>query len=363
LWRQPIGGGYAGVVAVGGRVCTLDYQKQPQEVERVLCFDAATGKPLWSHRYRVRYGKLSYGNGPRACPAVVGDHVYTLGAVGHLHCLDWATGKPVWSKDLVRECKASLPNWGFSASPLIVDDRVIIQAGIEPDGCLVALDRRTGREVWRSLGDAPGYATPILANIGGTRQLVCWTPSNVRGLEPGTGKLLWTVPFEVTYGSAIADPICQDGLVFVSSYYAGAKAIRPGRDSAKVVWEDHRNLRGLMSVPLYRDGHVYLLDKRNGVTCFELRTGKKRWDDGNRSTPKGRNPQATLVWAGGDRALILNAEGDLILARLSPAGYREEARTNIIGPTWAHPAYVGDCVFARNDSELVCVSLRQARTR
>ncbi len=359
LWRQPIGGGYAGIVVVAGKVCTLDYQKEPREVERIVCFDAATGKPAWTHSYPVRYGKLSYGNGPRACPTVVKGHVYTLGAVGHLHCLDWATGKPLWSKDLVRDLGASLPTWGFSASPLVFDHLLVVQAGA-PDGCLVALERRTGREVWRSLSDPPGYATPLLADIAGKQQLVCWTPSNVRGLEPGTGRVLWTVPFEVTYGSAIADPICRDGLVFVSSYYAGAKAIRPGPGGAQVVWEDRRNLRGLMSVPLYRDGHVYLLDKRNGLTCFQLRTGKKRWDDGNRMTPKGRNPQATLVWAGGERALVLNAEGDLILARLSPAGYEEASRTNIIGPTWAHPAYAGDCVYARNDRELVCVSLLQA---
>jgi outer membrane protein assembly factor BamB len=190
---------------------------------------------------------------------------------------------------------------------------------------------------------------------------VCWTPANVRGLDPRTGRLLWTIPFEVTYGSAIADPIYQEGIVFVSSYYAGAKAIRAGQDAAEVIWEDRRNVRGLMSVPLYRDGHVYVLDKRNGLTCVELRSGKKRWDDGNRMTPKGRNPQATMVWAGdSDRALILNAEGDLILARLNPTGYEEQSRTNIIGATWAHPAYAGDRVYARDDQELVCVSLREA---
>jgi outer membrane protein assembly factor BamB len=150
----------------------------------------------------------------------------------------------------------------------------------------------------------------------------------------------------------------------VSGYYEGAKAIRLGPDAtAAVVWEDRRNLRGLMSQPLYRDGHGYLLDKRHGLTCFELRTGRKLWDDGNRTTPKGRNPQATLVWAGdGDRALILNSEGELILARLNPAGYQEQSRTRIIGPTWAHPAYAGDRVYARSDSELVCVSLQDGPT-
>jgi hypothetical protein len=120
-------------------------------------------------------------------------------------------------------------------------------------------------------------------------------------------------------------------------------------------------LRGLMSQPLYRDGHVYLLDKQYGLTCFELQTGKKLWDDANQTTPRGRNPQASLVWLGDtDRAIILNEEGELILTRLNPEGPHEQSRTKIIGPTWAHPAFAGNRVFARNDTELVCMSLDEA---
>ena len=116
-----------------------------------------------------------------------------------------------------------------------------------------------------------------------------------------------------------------------------------------------------MSQPLVRDGYVYLLDKRHGLTCFRLATGKKLWDDDNRMTPKGRNPQATMVWTGDeDRAIVLNSDGDLVLIRLNPEGYQELARANIIGPTWAHPGYAGNCVYARSDTEIVCVLLPQA---
>jgi outer membrane protein assembly factor BamB len=171
---------------------------------------------------------------------------------------------------------------------------------------------------------------------------------------------LWTIPFEVNYGTAIANPVFEDGLILVSSYYDGSLAIRPGssRIGAEVVWRDRRNLRGLMSQPLFRDGHTWLIDKRHGLTCFELTTGKKLWDDDNRLTPKGRNPQATLVWLSeGDRAIVLNSDGDLILIRLNTDGYIEESRTNIIGRTWAHPAYAGNCVYARSDTEIICVLL------
>jgi outer membrane protein assembly factor BamB len=292
-------------------------------------------------------------------PTIHEGRVYALGAVGHLHCLDAATGKLLWSKNLVSDLKASLPGWGFAASPVVLEGLVIIHAGGEPDACLVALDRQTGNIAWRNLPDPGGYATPIIVQKQG-KLLVAWTPTHIRCLDPRTGKLLWSIPFEVTYGTAIAMPIFQEGLVLVSGYYEGSKAIRLGSDptSASIAWEDRRNLRGLMSQPLYREGHGYLLDKRDGLVCFEMKTGKKVWDDGNRMTPKGRNPQATLVWTGDeDRALILNSDGDLILARLNPQGYQEVSRTNIIGATWAHPAYAGDCVYARSDSELVCVSL------
>jgi len=365
LWRQPIGGGYAGVAVAKGRVYTMDYSKAPDETERVLCFDA-TGKPLWSHSYPVKYGKLAYGSGPRAMPTIHDGRVYALGAVGHLHCLDAATGKLLWAKNLVSDLQASLPGWGFAASPVVFERLVIIHAGGSPDACLMTLDRQTGEIVWRNLPDSGGYATPIIVENNGGKVLVAWTPNNIRGLDPHTGKLLWSIPFVVTYGTAIATPIFQEGLVLVSSYYEGSKAIRLGPEpsAATIAWEDRRNLRGVMSQPLYRDGHGYLLDKRDGVICFELKTGKKVWEDGNRMTPKGRNPQATLVWVGDeDRVLILNSDGNLILARLNPGGYQEQSRVNIIGPTWAHPAYAGACIYARNDSELVCVSLVEAPTK
>ena len=365
IWRQSIGGGYAGVVVSGSRVLTMDRQTEGAEVERVLAFDAATGRPLWTHSYPVEYGKLDYGSGPRAAPTVFEGRVYTLGALGHVHCLDAATGRVLWTKDMVAAERARVPTWGFAASPVIVDDLVIVHTGAEPEASLTAFDRRTGVKRWSSLPDAAGYATPILIEHRGRRQLVAWTPENIRSVDPATGRLLWSVPYKVNLGVAIATPIFQEGLVFVTGYWEGSKAVRlgPGATDATLAWEDARALRGLMSQPLYRDGHAYTIDKQFGLTCFELGTGRKLWDDGNRMTPKGRNPQASMVWLGaGDRVIVLNSDGDLILARFTPMGYREDSRTNIIRPTaknavWAHPAYAGDRVFARNDEELVCYAL------
>ena len=358
-WKVPIGGGYAGVTVEGGRVYLCDRQTKPREVERVLCFDVKTGRRLWAHEYAAHYGKLDYGNGPRAAAVVHNGRVYSVGALGHVFCLDAKNGKPVWSLHLQNDFKGRLPMWGYAASPLIVDGTVILQPGAKAAG-VIAVKAATGKVAWKSLADDAGYATPVLFTHNNRRQLLCWTPSHIRSLHPQTGKLFWSVPYKITYKVAIATPVVHRGIAFVSGYWEGSKAIQLGKKPAdgKLLWEENRYLRGLMSQPLCRDGYVYLLDKRYGLTCFELRSGKKLWDDKNKLTPRGRNPQASLVWTGnGSRILALNSDGQLVLAEISPKGYRELARSKIIGRTWAHPAYAGNRVFARSDSELVCVEL------
>jgi outer membrane protein assembly factor BamB len=366
LWRRPIGGGYAGIVTSAGRVFTMDRPKptekgaQPDGTERVLCLDGKTGAILWTHEYPATYGDLDYGNGPRAAPTVEGNDVYTLGAVGMACCLDAATGKVRWQRDTVAELGSKVPQWGFAASPFVHGSVVIFHIGAEPNGSLVALDRQTGKEVWRSIPDPAGYCTPILVERQSGPQLVVWTPLNVRAVDPGTGKLLWTIPYEVTYGVSIATPIALRDIVLVAGYWEGSKAIKLGDtpEAAELLWEENRFLRGLMAPPLERDGLVYLLDKQYGITCFELATGKKLWDDANDMTPRGRNPQATTVWIDDkDRVLALNSEGELILARFSREGYQEASRVKIIGPTWANPGFAGKTVFARSDEEIVAVDL------
>lgn len=359
-WRQELGGGYGGIAVSGGRVYVMDRQREPNDVERLLCIDGVTGEMLWSHEWPVDYSGVSYDNGPRSTPNVVQGRVYVMGAVGHLFCCDAANGQVVWSKNLVSECNAKVPIWGLSASPVVFCSLVIVHCGAEPNGSLMAFDVETGAERWRNFADGAGYATPILIERAGKPQLVAWTPTHVRSVDPATGQELWSTPFEVQYGTSIAEPLYRGGIVLVTSYYEGSLAIRvpTGDEKARIVWKDNRNLRGLMSPPMFRDGRGYLIDKRHGLTCFEWATGKKLWDDDNRLTPKGRNPQATLVWINDeDRAIALNSDGELVLLRLNADGYAEQSRAKIIGETWAHPAYAGNCVYARSDTEIVCVVL------
>lgn len=360
LWKHDIGGGYAGISVVGKRVYTLDRQKPPEERERILCYAADTGELVWKHEYPVEYGKLDYGNGPRATPTIHEGKLYSVGAVGDVRCLDAATGEVIWKLHLIQDFAGRLQTWGYSASPVIHGDFCYLSPGNKDGASVIAVHKETGKVLWRSLSDEAGYATPIVFRAHDRDQIFCWTPSHLRCLDAATGELYWSHPYEITYGVSIAKPIMQDGIVFIAGYWDGAKAIRLGDTpkSGKLTWEDNKFLRGLMSQPLYKDGLVYLLDKSHGLTCFELQTGKKLWDDDSRMTPRGRNPHASLVWlSDADRAIILNENGDLILARLNKTGYHESSRTNIIGFTWAAPAFAGNKVFARSDTEIVCVEL------
>lgn len=352
LWKQSVGGGFGGVTASGGRVFVMDRQKAPEEIERVLCFDARDGKPLWEQRYAVRYGSMEYGTGPRASVTIHDGRAYAFGATGIATCLDAATGEVRWQKDLVKECGAVEPKWGFSASPFIWKNDVLFHCGAKPNGSVVALDLATGAERWRGGSDPAGYCTPAVLD----GRLIQWGPEHVAALEPGTGRELWRVPYKITYGVSIAQPIAHEGLVFVAGYWHGARAIRA--TDGQLAWSEEKTLCGLMSQPLYRDGHAYLLTKSDGVVCFKLADGTIRWKDAH-LTPKDRNPQMSLVWADEQRGIAcgLNATGELVFARLTPEKCEELGRHAIIGKTWAHPAFVRNAVFARSDTELVAWEL------
>jgi outer membrane protein assembly factor BamB len=364
VWKVPIGPGYSGISVVRSSGYTMDKPSTPADAERVLCFDALSGNQNWEYVYSAPYGKLDYGSGPRCTPTIHGEQVFTLGAMGHVHCLDARTGAVAWSKDLVRDFAVKVPEWGFAASPVVYRDLVIIHAATER-GAYLAFDRLTGDERWRGGIASTGYGTPIVIQHAGSEQLVGWTPDCILGLSLTDGRELWSVPYKVTYGVSIATPIFYRDTIVVCGYWEGSKAIRLGKEpsDARLLWEENRFLRGIMSQPLYRDGHVYLLDKQHGVVCFRLEDGEKVWTDDNQLTRRDRNPQLNMVWLGeSDVAICLNSDGELLLVRFKPTGFEELGRTPIIGPTWAHPAFAGDRVYARDDKSLVCVALPLAES-
>jgi len=355
-----VGGGYSGIAVAAGRVFTQDRKKEPSPgIERVLGLDRATGKTRWFHEYPADYGDLDHGNGPRATPTVHDGRVYTLGAMGHLFALDEKSGNVTFGIDLARQFGAKLPTWGYSASPLIHGDLLVVVAGARPGGTVIAFDRKTGKERWRALDERPGYSSPIATRIGGREEIVVWTADAASGLDPATGRVHWRAPFRTSeYDVAIISPFVEDGQLFISGYWDGTETYNlDGSPSPGVAWKNRRP-SSLMADPLFHGGHLYTLDKKEGLLCLEWASGKVLWSDSHAMTPASRNPHASMVWAGEGRAAVLNSEGHLILARLSRGGYEEEGRVPIIAPTWAHPAFAGQEVFARSDAEMVCVRVK-----
>lgn len=352
LWKQEISAGFGGVTTSNGRVYVMDRLKTPKEVERILCFDAESGRNIWQHSWEVSYGSMEYGTGPRSSVNVTDGRAYALGATGVALCLDAMTGQVLWQVDTVKTFGAKIPKWGFAASPVIDGNRVLLHAGAKA-GSVIALDKTSGKEVWRGGPDPAGYCTPEIISYAGTRQLIAWGPEHVQSLDPDSGRVNWLFPYKITYGVSIAQPLYRDGIFLVSGYWHGAKALQLGKN-ATLLWENPTEICGLMSAPLYKDGVVYMLDKTRGLQAFELKTGRILWSDDNSLTPKDSNPQMSLVWMqeSTNLAALLNASGELVYVTLKPERREELARWQIIGKTWAHPAFAGNRVFARSDKEL-----------
>lgn len=343
----------------------MERTEQPDEVERLRCVDLLSGEERWSKLWPVTYGKMGgYSTGPRTSVTLhaVGDQMraYALGATGQLLCLDAQSGKMIWQLDTVSKLKARVPQWGFAASPVIWKDRLLVHLGAEANGSTVALDPTTGTELWRGGRDEAGYCTPEVVELQGRTQLIQWGPEHVMGLDPVGGRELWTYPYKITYGVSIAQPLIQDDIVLVSGYWHGTKALKLNAElEPKLLWENEKEICGLMSSPLYKGGLVYLLDKNRGLTCFQLADGKILWRDENQLTPKDRNPHFSLVWMDKEKDLValLNSNGELIYARITRQGVEELARHQVIGKTWAHPAFVGNRIVVRSDSEVAAWEL------
>jgi WD40 repeat protein len=369
-WRARVLNGWSGPAVAGGRVFVTDHnEKSEPEVERVLCFDERTGQPLWRHEYPCPYGNMEYGNGPRATPTVHEGLVYTLGTMGHLVCLDAGTGALVWKKDPV-DLNVEKPRYGVSAAPLIVGDVVIVSAGATPAGTAMAFDRMTGVERWRALDDRPAYSAPIVLETGGKRQVILWTGDNVNSLDPTTGRLLWQVPFKATFdpAQATATPVVHgDKMLCLAAWNRGSMMLQldleqPG---ASVFWKTRSDPTASTSTPVFQDDKsIYTIVGDGALCCVDAATGDEIWR--TREPTSERFGMAHLV-TNGERCFLLNQQGHLIAARLTPEGYREAGRMPLVEPTagyraagpvcWAHPAFANRHVFARNDRELVCVSL------
>lgn len=387
LWSQPVYFGYSGPSVSAGRLFVTDYIKKSGEstnnpgardqlkgTERVLCFDAASGKELWTHAYDRDYA-ISYPAGPRATPTVDGDRVYTLGAEGDLICLTVADGKVVWQRQLKEDYKTESPLWGYSAAPLVVDGFLYTLAGGE-GSVIVALDKMTGDERWRALSaSSTGYCPPMMIRAAGRDQLLVWDPSNINSLDPKTGSVLWSVPLAPKYEMSIAPPVIAGNKMFVSGIgeVAAMYEINTSQPGVSELWRG--KVKDAMycanSTPVFDGEYVYGADCGKGcLICMRASDGERMWETfaptagGDRRQSHG----TAFLSKVGDLYYLFSETGDFIIAKLSPEKYDEVGRFHVLDPTnecfgrsvvWSYPAYANRCLFARNDKELVCYSIAE----
>ncbi len=378
-WRVPVYSGYSGPTIESGKVYLTDRRTRPDPVERVLCFEADTGKEVWAYTYDCEYIGVGYPAGPRVSVIIDGPHAYSLGTMGNLFCFDKDKGIVKWSKDLNQEYRIRMPIWGIASAPIIVDDKIILIIGGEDNAGILALDKNTGKEVWRNLEDEAGYSAPVLVEQAGEKVLVAWTASNIVGLNPDNGQVYWMHEFEPrNMPINIATPVLYKNYLFFSSFYDGSILIELDKNEPKssVVWrrigKDERNTDALhccISTPLIMNDYIFGVDSYGELRCLDLFTGDRIWED---LTAVKRDRWANIHFIQNeDLTYMFNEHGELITAKLDASGYHEISRAKLIEPTtvqlnrrgigvtWAHPGFAYKHVFIRSDSELVCADLSQ----
>jgi len=378
-WSVPVSAGYSGPSVADGKVYLTDRIKSPEHIERVLCFNAENGKEIWTHTYDCRYEGIGYPAGPRASVIIDGNNAYSLGTMGHLYCLNKENGDVIWERDLNKDYDIRMPIWGIAAAPLIYKNKIILHIGGEGNACVVALEKNTGKEIWKNLEDDASYVAPILVKQGNTEILVIWSGQNVVGMDPETGKIYWTEVFiQEQMIINISTPAVYNNYLFVSSFFDGALVLKLNPDKPEVerVWrrkgKNERNtdaLHACISTPVILDGYIYGTDSYGELRCLELLTGNRIWED---QTAVKRARWANIHFIqNGDLTYMFNENGELIIADLNPKQYTEISRAKLIEPTkeqlnrsgtgvtWTHPAFAYGHVFIRSDKELVCADLRE----
>lgn len=382
LWRVPVRNGYSGPAVADGLVYVTDFvpatdvedkdnfnRAKFAGVERVLCFDAKKGELKWKHEYPCTYN-VSYPNGPRCTPNVDAGKVYTLGAEGNLFAFEAKTGKVLWSVDFKKAYGVTSPLWGFAAHPLIDGDRIVCLVGGE-GSIAVAFDKNTGKEIWKNLtAKEPGYSPPVLVQAGGAKQLLIWHPESINSLNPETGKVYWSVKQPTVNGTSIMAPRVLGDQLFIGAWQRKGLLLKLDADKpgAKPVWKGDRDnaVYPVNNTPFLENGHIYGVCTDGELRCVDLKTGDRVWESYKPVAGKLTQSGTAHLVKHDDRFFIAAETGHLIIAKLTPKGYDEVSRWQMLTPTskafgrqvmWAHPAFAQQCVFARNDKELICVSL------
>jgi outer membrane protein assembly factor BamB len=351
LWRRPIGPGWSSFAVCGDLFYT---QEQRGDDEVVACYKVTTGQPVWRHQDSARFWESNAGAGPRATPSVSDGRVYSCGATGIVNALAAADGTVIWSRNAASDTGVKVPGWGFSGSPLVVDDVVIIATG----GRLVAYDLPAGKLRWLAPAGGGGYSSPHLATIGGVRQVLLLDGDGAISVALANGNQLWKHAWP---SDGIVQPaLTAEGDVLIGSgsgMGGGGMGVRrisvahkPQGWSAEERWTSG-GLKPYFNDFVVHRGNAFGFDS-GLLACIDLAGGKRKWKG-------GRYGHGQLILLPEQNLLlVLSEKGELALAAATPDEFKELARFPAIeGKTWNHPVLTGDVLLARNSEEMAALRL------
>lgn len=379
-WSTPVGAGYNGPTVTEDKVYLMDRGLNPEVAEeRILCFDRHTGEVAWVVAYPCVYEDVAYDLGPRAAVTVTNGIAYALGTMGDLHALDAETGSVLWKRNLVTDFDAEVPTWGVSAAPVVEGGRLLMQSGGTSGPSCLALDPKTGNEIWRGPADRMSYSVPVIAPSGPPTVLI-WSDGWLRSFALEDGEVTWELewPKIREFSSRVQAPVfnSEGDSFLLSDFNFGTRRFAREDNSWKEVWQvkgkNERNTEGLhalMASPVWIDDHFYGIDSYGMMRGLRVADSSRVWKT-DTVVPLARWSTAFLVRQGeeGNRVWIINELGELILSDLTPEGYHEIDRTQLIEPTqevrqrdyrtvWSHPAFAHRHIYARNDKELIAICL------
>jgi outer membrane protein assembly factor BamB len=357
LWRQRVGPGWSSFAAVGTRLYT---QEQRGALEVVVCYDAGSGAELWLHEDAARFTETMGGAGPRATPTFHEGKIYAQGATGKLNCLDALTGRVLWSRDVAADSGADVPQWGFAASPLVVQGVVSVFAGGADGKSVLGYEASSGTLAWSAGEGQFSYCSPHLAHVDGTAQLLIATDRGLAAFHPARGEVLWQHDWPLEGGMArVVQPTVLGDADFLlgTGFGNGTRRVHVRRDADAWTTQEVWTTRAIK--PYYNDlvvhrEHLYGFD-HNFLTCVSLADGKTKW------RARGYGNGQVLLLPDQDLLLVQAETGEVALVDASPDRHRQRARFQALdGKTWNHPVVAHGKLFVRNGQEAACYELASA---
>lgn len=355
VWERPLGAGFSAPAAARGRLIVFHRLGGKEIVESV---DAQSGATVWKSEAATSYkDDFGFDAGPRATPLVVGGQIYTFSAQGVLRCLEFATGRTVWELDTHREFGVRKGFFGAASTPLVVGSRLFVNVG-GPDGAgVIAVDKDTGRLLWKATDHEAGYSSPVAADFGGGMLAVFFTREGLAALEPSSGKVRLERRWRSRSRASVnaATPIVSGNTIFLSaSYGTGAIALRVRGDDLEELWSGEGAIDNHYSTCVLADGILYGFHGRQeygqSFRAVQLTSGKVLWSE--------ERYGAGSVTRVGDRLLLLRESGELAMIAASPEKFQLLSSAQILpAETRAYPALADGLFFARDKNTLICLRL------